>query len=796
MNKKIMYSIIPAIAAFGALVGFKGNSKTVNNNTVITNNNNKTKNVSNRKSRNDDWIEIKQDDTTPAQVILEAGKTYYLGSNIDLSKLTSGGRTFILNSGTGTSETNFYLEGYTIKGCAQNNIFSIGADYTLNLYDYNVEPAQKSKHYFTEKDSTDPSNNYWIPSDTETSLSLDGGILYCENCIAIGTMGTFNMYGGSIVGYSQNDRTLTYGWQDSIVSMTNGYNAVINIEAGNIVGCNAKQELIHVGRFDTGTPTLNIKGGEIRNSYGLSCILRNYHTANITGGKIHDCYSNSDCVISTIYMSGSPFIPTTTIAGDAEITDNVTLRTSELSCCVSTYKSELCLGGKAKVINNKRLTDKDTSKPISERLKTAVLSNIMYYYQSDSTTIPTLTPLTTGEYALESGAEFGFTGKMYDTVERKVSDIEYQFTKPLDKSCVEYFTSDNSKYVICELPDKSLKTSELKDPIKPGEAVKKVTSKMPEGKPTVENVIVTKGAIDSSVEVVVNDKEDLGEIKEKVDENIKKQLSSNTNLISQFDIHLEQNGVEVKFDGNEYLVTLKLPENYSGLSEQNVIYIKTDGSIETKTTKVTGNKCTFTTSHFSTWGFAAEGKLTPDPTPTPPGGGGLSTATIAGITAGSVAGGGTIFFIIFIVFFTKKVKFVTNEKVVYIEELKWKENINFKDKIIAGKKWYTDKQLTKPFNRTKMGLFSKTLYSTKTDKFININVIYGHSLEEYCKKYKNCKCMLLKFSKKEIEGFDKKYSIKNNFLLTGCTWWYINGTYYEIPKPFTCAWFSNLFNRK
>jgi len=73
------------------------------------------------------------------------------------------------------------------------------------------------------------------------------------------------------------------------------------------------------------------------------------------------------------------------------------------------------------------------------------------------------------------------------------------------------------------------------------------------------------------------------------------------------------------------------------------------------------------------------------------------------------------------------------------------------------------------------------------------NIIFNHTLEQYNKKYKNRNHRLLKYTKKEVEDFDKRNNTKTkNFLLEGHRWWFINNTYYEIPKPIRFTWFRNL----
>jgi len=70
------------------------------------------------------------------------------------------------------------------------------------------------------------------------------------------------------------------------------------------------------------------------------------------------------------------------------------------------------------------------------------------------------------------------------------------------------------------------------------------------------------------------------------------------------------------------------------------------------------------------------------------------------------------------------------------------------------------------------------------------------TLEQYNKKYRNGRYKLLKYSKKEVEAFDKealKSSINTkNYLLKGRKWVLIGDTYYEIPRPIRFTWARNV----
>jgi len=73
-----------------------------------------------------------------------------------------------------------------------------------------------------------------------------------------------------------------------------------------------------------------------------------------------------------------------------------------------------------------------------------------------------------------------------------------------------------------------------------------------------------------------------------------------------------------------------------------------------------------------------------------------------------------------------------------------------------------------------------------------IKIVNNLSLEKYNKKYSFHKNKNIKFSRAEVEAFDKKYpSDIKHALLIGRKWAYIDNAYYEIPKPLTM-----LFSRK
>jgi len=74
----------------------------------------------------------------------------------------------------------------------------------------------------------------------------------------------------------------------------------------------------------------------------------------------------------------------------------------------------------------------------------------------------------------------------------------------------------------------------------------------------------------------------------------------------------------------------------------------------------------------------------------------------------------------------------------------------------------------------------------------NKNIIFNHTLEQYNKKYKNRNYRLLKYTKKELQDFAKRNNCEKEYLLKNHTWWFINNTYYEIPKPIRFTWFRNL----
>jgi len=85
----------------------------------------------------------------------------------------------------------------------------------------------------------------------------------------------------------------------------------------------------------------------------------------------------------------------------------------------------------------------------------------------------------------------------------------------------------------------------------------------------------------------------------------------------------------------------------------------------------------------------------------------------------------------------------------------------------------------------------------------NKNIIFNCTLDQYNKKYRNRRYRLLKYTKKQVEDFDKQYGHYifnsktytlefNNYLLKDRKWALIGDTYYEIPKPIRYTWFRNL----
>lgn len=85
-------------------------------------------------------------------------------------------------------------------------------------------------------------------------------------------------------------------------------------------------------------------------------------------------------------------------------------------------------------------------------------------------------------------------------------------------------------------------------------------------------------------------------------------------------------------------------------------------------------------------------------------------------------------------------------------------------------------------------------------------IITNKSFEEYSKKYPKHKRNLLKFTDKEVEVFDKKYSqfeyknktysLGDKLLLDDHKWIHDKDNYYEIPKTLSSSWISNLSTPK
>jgi len=75
------------------------------------------------------------------------------------------------------------------------------------------------------------------------------------------------------------------------------------------------------------------------------------------------------------------------------------------------------------------------------------------------------------------------------------------------------------------------------------------------------------------------------------------------------------------------------------------------------------------------------------------------------------------------------------------------------------------------------------------------NIIFNKKLEDYNKKYRNGRYRLLKYTKKEVEQYDKlaNQTFKaKNYLLKGRKWTLIGDTYYEIPRAPRMIWLRNI----
>jgi len=72
------------------------------------------------------------------------------------------------------------------------------------------------------------------------------------------------------------------------------------------------------------------------------------------------------------------------------------------------------------------------------------------------------------------------------------------------------------------------------------------------------------------------------------------------------------------------------------------------------------------------------------------------------------------------------------------------------------------------------------------------HIITNLSLEQYNKKYRNRRYRLVKFTKKEVEDFDKKHERNDKCVLATRKWALIGDTYYEIPRAPRFTWFRNL----
>ena len=166
---------------------------------------------------------------------------YYLTQDVTLSSAWS------VPEGT----TNLCLNGHVIEFTGgSGSVITVGSSATLNLYDCDTTTG----HYFTVNGS-----GLWTLSDVVTENVVTGGVITggkgtslwftdtvadCGGGVCVADGGTFNMYGGSIVGntadcgggvYANLGSTfvMTGGTVTGNVAATNGGGAYVSEESGN-----------------------------------------------------------------------------------------------------------------------------------------------------------------------------------------------------------------------------------------------------------------------------------------------------------------------------------------------------------------------------------------------------------------------------------------------------------------------------------------------------------------------------------------------------------------------------------
>lgn len=218
-------------------------------------------------------------------------------------------------------ETSLCLNGHGIKFIGKNIcVIYIWNNRTLNLYDCDTS----TKHSFTVSgglatiDGTFNENNQTFTGGYITGGNNSG------NGGGVSALGTFNMYGGTIIGNNGY-----YGGGVDVAS-----SATFNMEGGSIMYNTASRSGGGVNTVDT----VNIKGGSIENNTagvdGGGVNIGMNGKLNMTGGLITENTANGSEGGGVWVSSGGQF----TVSGAPKITRNTTKNATKNVFLASTSK--------------------------------------------------------------------------------------------------------------------------------------------------------------------------------------------------------------------------------------------------------------------------------------------------------------------------------------------------------------------------------------------------------------------------------------------------------------------------
>ena len=260
---------------------------------------------------------------------------YYLTKDVKLS-----------TSWKPADKTVLCLNGHSITSTSYNCGIMIDNGVTFTLTDCN---GSGKSYQFADGGYYDP----W-KLDESGSHTVTGGILTSGGSGVYIKSGTFNMYGGTIVGNSGSSNK-----GGGVFVGFNGSGNTFNMYGGAITGNRVSGESTSDGgagvyvRGDSNT--FNMYGGEItnnatrKNASGGGVNVYEKATFNMTGGTIggEGKGNTSSWGGGGVYMSDSTF----TMSGTAKIADNIESRSSGGGVDVSS--GTFTMSGDAKIINNK-----------------------------------------------------------------------------------------------------------------------------------------------------------------------------------------------------------------------------------------------------------------------------------------------------------------------------------------------------------------------------------------------------------------------------------------------------------